>query len=343
MKTIKTANLIPVIYLMIFGCIEPLEYDYGEATNYLVVEGVITTEDGPHMIKLTTTRNVSNENNKFKLAVEGADVEVSSSLGEKETLVESEPGVYFTSDRFRGQVGQSHHLTIETKDRKRYVSNSAHLKALPRPDSLSIHFGSFKTITSYNSIQEREGFFINALIQNEDSAESFFHATWDYTYKIETGGGLPNVCWVSIAPTEFSIFSDELSESGVFAEHPLFFLPVTGVMLAEKIKVQVRLTSLAEPAYDFMRLIYDANYNQGGIFDPPPAYIPSNISNIDNPEETVLGYFYASDVATVSRNISARDFPGRISTETGFLAPCTLYPLDGNARITDTEPENWTE
>ncbi|MBW3467788.1 DUF4249 family protein [Arthrospiribacter ruber] len=69
---------------------------------------------------------------------------------------------------------------------------------------------------------------------------------------------------------------------------------------------QIKLTRTAtygDVFRDFIRPETQANVairenETGGVFDLPPANIRGNIVNISNPEETVLGHFFAAGVSS---------------------------------------------
>lgn len=339
----KTLLIHTASIFILCGCIEPYDKVFEEKNNYLVVEGAVTTADGPHIIKLTTTRNSTNTNSQYKFYVEEAQVRITNGSGETEQLTEKEPGLYYTSERYKGVRGESYQLEIETKEGKTYRSNQETLSLLPHIDSLSIAFGTSIYLSNYNSVFDNQGFYTSAWLQTNEN-ESFYRVKWEYTYKIFTKGDPPNTCWVRIDPPDFEIFTDQLVIAGHEAEFPLFFIPVRGVMFAEKIQVKATITSLSRESYSFWEAIYDNVYSQGGVFDPSPMTIPSNIINVQDPDELVLGYFHAGDVGSATRNIYAKDFPGRIDTQTPFTLPCDKYPVTENhATISTIEPEYWTE
>lgn len=342
MNSIFVQRFSLYLLLAFSACIDPYDVTFEEKGNYLVVEGSVTTLPGPQVVRLTTTRNIANKGNRYPLSVEKANVVIRSSMGETEYLIEQEPGVYHTSAGFTGQPGQSYQLEIETQEGKRYLSNAQEIVPLPPLKDLSIAYGTSPFVSSYRSNMESEGFFISTLLK-DTAAEQFFRVRWEYTYKLTTEGPAPNTCWVEVSPGEFTVLSNEVVGSSGLTQHSLFFLPVRGVMFGEKIKVRATIGSLAAESFTFWKAVYDSRYNQGGIFDPSPRTVPSNVKNEANPDELVLGFFYASDVGTLSRDIVAKDFPGRVDARPSFPAPCDKYPVEDKANILLSEPEYWTQ
>ncbi|MEQ9374394.1 MAG: DUF4249 domain-containing protein [Imperialibacter sp.] len=337
-------SVLTLALLALQGCIDPYDYPFEEKTNYLVVEGSITTEPGPHKVTLTTTRNIRNEKNAFKLRMQNARVTIATSSGWVERLVEQDTsGVYFTSADFRGEVGEKYQLKVVLEDSREYLSDSVQLQAMADIDSIGIKYGSESYVSELNSALESTGFFVDAFVREPAKQTSYYRARWRYTYLINTVGQTPRTCWINVSPLEYGVFSSEQVVSNNITQYPLFFLPVRGVMFAEKIKVDVTISSENFASYQFWNSVYNTTYRQGGVFDPTPAFIPSNVHSVNEPGEIVLGQFSASDVKNVTKNIYARDFPERVDTEINYTEPCFKYPREDHSTITDVEPHDWND
>jgi len=350
--------LQPLFLLLTFSCVEIYDFPFEEKTNYLVVEGAITTEPGPYSVTLTSTRNIKNETNAYKLRMNNARVTITTSSGEVQRLAEQDTsGVYFTAPAFRGEVGGKYRLQITLEDGRQYESAEIELLPVPEIDSISITYGSQKMISEANSLLDQSGFFIRSYLNDPASEENAFLVNWDYTYKIVTHPELATayddvgcecwvaapkqccaICWVEEDVPDFAVVSDRLNNGSSAAQHDLFFLPVMSKMLFEKIYLKVSIASLSKDSYLFLKAIYDSRYGQGGLFDPTPNTVPSNVRNVDDDAELVLGYFYASEVKTLSRFIYAADFPERVDPDTMYPDTCTLLE-----NTTSEEPDYWND
>jgi hypothetical protein len=76
-------------------------------------------------------------------------------------------------------------------------------------------------------------------------------------------------------------------------------------MLSVKYSILVNQYSLNEDEFSYWEKLQNISDNAGGLYDVTPMVIPSNIYNIDDPEEIILGYFSVSAVA--SKRIFIRD------------------------------------
>jgi hypothetical protein len=354
----RLGRLSWMIWVALGACVDPYDYPFKEQTNYLVVDGAITTEPGPHSVTLTTTRNIKNEENAFKFRVQNAKVSISASSGRTVRLVEQDTsGVYYTPANFQGEVGEKYQLKIDLETGESYVSDEVELLPMPELDSISFQYGSQKYISEGNAVIDRTGFYIKAFVSDPPETENAYLVNWDYTYKIFTHPELATsydaegcecwisspreccaVCWVEEDVPDFTVANDQLNNGSSLAQYDLFFLPVVGIMLYEKIYLEVSFSSLTKDAYLFLKSVYDSRYNQGGLFDSTPNTIEANVHNVADEEELVLGYFYASEVKKISRFIHPTDFPERIDSDTGYPDSCLFYP---NTR--SDEPEYWNE
>jgi hypothetical protein len=88
--------------------------------------------------------------------------------------------------------------------------------------------------------------------------------------------------------------------------------PRIGVIPNEEIAFEIgdigkiQQLSISKDYYNFLVELFIQTGNQGGILigNPPPASIRSNIINIENPSNRILGYFYAVDVEEATIEIS---------------------------------------
>ena len=79
--------------------------------------------------------------------------------------------------------------------------------------------------------------------------------------------------------------------------------------------------SLTPKAHTFYTQLTALSNIEGNLFDEPPAAIPSNIFNLNDPEEKVLGYFSASEVDTIRIPIVKGDVPF------AFTELCPPFPF----------------
>ena len=110
--------------------------------------------------------------------------------------------------------------------------------------------------------------------------------------------------------------------------------------------------SLSPDAYRFWEDISLQQQSTGGIFDPPPFPINSNIRNINDPDERVSGFFSVAHVSATRWFINQFELPYNLqyvdfcAPIPGFSPPeecgnCLRY--GGGGEITNQKPEWWRE
>jgi len=107
--------LIPFLAVVLFSCIEEVEWETEDYKEILVVEGSFTDEYKRHKIILTKTADYfSGEKTP---AVQGAEVTITSDSGTIQFVESSEkPGVYVTKTPVAGSVGTEYTLNIILKN-----------------------------------------------------------------------------------------------------------------------------------------------------------------------------------------------------------------------------------
>jgi hypothetical protein len=104
------AGLLPILVILLFAsCRKVIDVDIEGVEPKYVVEAVITDRPGDSRVLLSTTKDVS-ENNQFP-AVSGATVLVTDDAGIVTTFTEDSAGTY-TAPAFTGVIGKKYSLQI---------------------------------------------------------------------------------------------------------------------------------------------------------------------------------------------------------------------------------------
>ena len=267
-----------IIPLFFYGCQEDIVTPKGPTR--LVVEGWVTDQVEPFQVSLSETVD-------FGLSgplprVTGAQVSIEDDQGNTYSLdQEVGPGLYQTSDSFAGVRGRSYRLQIMTPDGEQYASIWELLSPVPPIDTLvsnlNTFIGGFPTFNVTINIVV----FVN---YTDPQGKGDF-----YRWKIYIDGDLltdpPNL-----------LLAEDRIEDGNQRSLELNFGIVSGL------RVRVEQMSLSESAHDFLSLLKSQTLDLGEPFGVAPAPILGNISNQNDPNQMVLGYFGASSVS--SREIS---------------------------------------
>lgn len=264
---------------LLSSCQDVVDLDLPEGEEFLVVEGWITNEEGPHDFILTNTAAYFDDAPPEPAT--GATVFLRDDQGMEVVLDETSPGVYTYPDS--GIVGHSYQLEILLADGERYISEYEFLYE-PAP-----------ILDIYWQLSEDE--------PDPDNGENPDDIYDVLIFAIEPEGLGDHYRWRSILngveqqePFDIFVTDDQFVDGNPIPEfnvtEDLYSLNDTVTIIQERI---------SGDAYEFLSLLQQQTAFVGGPFDPPPAPIRGNIRNVNDPDDLALGFFGASgrDRATV--------------------------------------------
>lgn len=312
MPAIKKTTLYVSMTILVVACIEKYRLeDHVEYIPKLVVDGILTNEADTQNIFLSVTS--STEQPEF-IPFSGCRVEVSDNRGNIFSFTESayETGNYIAiieEEYFREGAGFS--LQITTPENRRYLSTMEDFNPSPPIDSVYYEIASLPTadpetyidgVQFYLDFIASDNYGKNYRYVLEETYE--YHSTWPMrAYLDETGFHYP--------PTDYSKFTcystEELShifllstsnlEENSYIKYPLNFVDDHTQRLLYNYSLLVKQFSLSESAYIFWETLKENNQEVEGIYSKQPSLIKGNISNENDAEEIVLGYFGVSSIA----------------------------------------------
>jgi hypothetical protein len=240
------------------GCKRTVSVELDNAPSRVVIEGEITDEAGPYLVKITRTVNFSDANT-FP-PVTGAAVQIRDSTGgQSYALTEASPGMYETSG-FTGKPGHLYSLVVEA-DGQQYTAVST-MPAIVHLDSVS-----FALNTDFNGKKD-----LNAVVNFQDPS-----GIVNYYQFIEYLNG-------ELIPNTF-VFEDRLSD-GRYIEQPLFN---DSAYLKKGDTLQLKMYCIDKNIYNYFFSLLQVTANNGF-----QAATPDNpISNLTG---GALGYFSAHTV-----------------------------------------------
>jgi hypothetical protein len=308
----KRASYIFLLFV-VTSCIDPFETDSIEGPQLLTVEGMVTSGAGPHTIKLSRSANYGSIFQALVRPVSGATVIVRDDLGNVIFFSEStvDRGSYNSPANFSGVVGRSYALQFQLVDGKFYSSFPERLTSVPELQDLSYQV---VTIPVEGEINPRSGVqLIGTIADPADQNNFYFWRNDPSVYVLQTRPDLftirppdaddrdpdPKDCCDVCFRTELigneSIFiAQDDNFNGLKTKVPLGFIEDDGLRFIQTFRVDVKQLSITQSAYRFLRLVKQQAEISGSVFDPPPANIRGNLVSLDDPEETVLGYFMAA-------------------------------------------------
>jgi len=312
--------IIAILLLLVCsGCIEPFEPEIDQTRDVMVIDGKIT--DAQEIQTVTISRSSSYNDPQFR-PVSGCVVRVEDDSGNGITFTENGDGLYQTHPEpgFMA-VGKAYKLLVFTPEGQAYESDYDSLLASAPIESLSYKVEEQPTShprISYYGIR----FYANMKGSLEDSRNYLwtYEETWEYLSPLpiqyiwdgkEFQDYSPQLhefihCYMTSRLNDFQAGSSALLAKNEIHQQPLNFVSNQTPRLDEKYSLLVSQHSLSYDAFLYKDQIKAQTGDTGGLFETQPSAARGNIYNINDPEEKVLGYFFASQVKqkriTVSDN-----------------------------------------
>lgn len=290
----------------VFSCVEefdPQIIGYGEL---LVIDGsVIKGED---MQKVVVSRSTTIADPEY-IPVSGCEVIVIDDKGNEFPYAEGRPGEYKASiPQEYLSYNSKFQLQVTTPNQNVYQSSFEPLFESSPIDSIYYIDESKQTSTD---VYDHGLQFYTDLKAPDDATKNYLwqlQETWEIrtSYEIEGSWKVDDyfppwynpidslrVCWSNADIKESYTSSTENLVVNEKKKIPLSYIPATSTKLNVRYSMLVKQYSLSDEAYAFHK---QANINEetGSLYQAQPDQSKSNLVNINNPGETVLGFFWAS-------------------------------------------------
>lgn len=299
-----------LFFLFYIGCKEPFNPPaIVDTQHYLVVEGYINAGDGPTIIMLTRTRNLSDTGTirnasgvPDSILVTDALVWVEDQQGEASPLEEFQKGEYGGRKLFLDD-SKEYRLHIKTKDGKEYASDYVSVVKAPAVENIHWH------------VVHGDGIHIEANVSaNGDETRYFrwtYSETWEfhvnylskYWYdkedsilRMRTTEQLVYRCWQTDRSHDILIATSENLGRNELKGVGLTVVPYHDEKASVLYSIQVNQMGISEAEYEFWLKMKKNTESLGSLFDPQPSNAKGNIRNLSDPKEPVIGYVGIHDV-----------------------------------------------
>lgn len=347
---------IIIILAVVFfcTCIDPYEPDLKGYESLLVVDGLLTNENVSNTIRLTKT--FQNRFDKPQV-ISDAEVDITDETGFKTFLTPNGNGIYKTdSSVFRGCTGKAYTLHVKTAEGTEYTSEPCIMEPVSEIDS--IYFEKYQEIMN-NGSENVPGIMI--YLDSKPGTNDFyrweFKETWKfrvpypkkYEYINETIqiplNNIKEYCWKTRRSDNVLAGAIPSGTDRRIIKQPLYFIGTekSDRMLLQY-NIEVKQYSISQKEYDFWSNLQKVNESGSDIFASQPFPVSSNIHNLKNPSEKVLGYFKVSSVSQRRKDIVYQDI-ARLGLPM-YQSECkkvqmspALIPLSGSM----SKPPTWDE
>ena len=320
--------LIATGLVFLGACLEPFFFEVDENfKKSLVIDGIFTNSDEiSHEVRISRAAEFGIKVGEPEL---GASVSLSWSSGNA-TYDEVGDGLYILPADVIGRSGETYQLRVTLSDGSTYESQPQLMPESTTITDLSLSWE--REIVEQNTGVSRPEGVINLFVDSDigDLNGPRPLIKWlvieAFSFPEMFCGGLhqPKTCYkeFALSSRSFFLFDGNQTDESVIEDvlvgqkRELSNVEFSGLHYFSVIQQTV-----TPEAFSYYSRINDLVKQEGTVFDLPPAAISGNVYNVDNPDETVLGYFEISG-ATIAR-ISV--LPSEFKSETGLNEPCNIF------------------
>ena len=317
---IRNVILLLTLLFGLTSCVDKFLPEINNYENLLVVDGLLTNGDEPGEVKLSFSSSV---NNAELIPVTGGELYIVDEEQVEVPLTEMDPGVYkFLDPSFRAQAGSSYQLHLLLPNGRRYESDICQLNA---PSPIDSVYGLVETqeLLNYNHPIQGIQFYIDNHSDNKDTC----YYLWDLTKTFEycasftldftwEGAFIPypnpdslRTCWLTKQVSNIFTFSTKNLDNPVITRFPLNYVSTESKELSVKYSLMVKQLSISEEAFVFWDALRQLNIEQGNLYSQQPIQIRGNVKNINNSDETVLGFFTVAGVTEKRIFMTRQELP----------------------------------
>src|SRR5258708_4020643 len=281
------------LLLLISSCRDPYQPPViAGQSNLLVVDGFLDGGDSSCMVVLSRSQNLSDS--EEPLMEKNANVQLEDDAGNRYSLLEISGGNYSLSN-LNVDLQKRYRLSIKTESGNSYLSDYVEIKRTPPIDSVT-----------WKATNQGIQFYVST---HDDEKKSIYYQfryveTWEHTsafqsvFKYQSGAAVLRTediyhCWTTMPSTKISIATSAKLNDDIISQYPLTLIPKYSEKYLIRYSILVKQNVLTNEAYNYWQQLQKNTEKLGTLFDPQPSQIVSNIQNVNNSAEPVLGYFSA--------------------------------------------------
>ena len=304
----------PIIWLVMLvfsGCVEPYFPEVKESTSSLLVVNGFLNANGPTTIQLLRTQSLNETG--APPAEEDATVIVESENGERFGLHQTGNGNY-VHPNMQLSTDSKYRLYIRTRSGSEYASDYVEVK--PSPPIENVRWAADRGELK---------FYVNSQDPNNNTHyyKWEFEETWQIRPALSSdiifdNGSVRNrtqsdvpiaICWKSDNSSTIELGTTvKLSEDRI-SDYKIQAIPYNAEKIGIKYSILVKQYALTREAFEYMEMLKKNTENIGTLFDPLPSQLTSNIRNLTNPDEPVIGYLTATSMQTKRIFVNNRELP----------------------------------
>ena len=331
--------------------------------SLLAIEGNLIKSDSTTTISVAVSRlyDFTVESREY---VNVESVFLFDNLGNSIKVKQSGFGVYSISiendhELFPIKIGNTYYIQVNTIDGRTFESSPEPLLEVPQPERILVDTSTIKVEGALEKLVDQKviSFSIETPLRIPGSTiNTRLQWALNYTYRLRDRPPLrdtfPKTCYITeeAAVNQIKIYDGPQINGTFLPSHPIYETN-TGLRFARSFYLSVFQRSLSPGAYDYLNKVRQSVERTGSMFETPPGPAGTNLRNVTNSEEEVLGYFYAAEEKVVRVKVDSllaglpsdqcRDFFGRDASE--YPTPACRDCLWEEINSTLKKPDWWIE
>jgi hypothetical protein len=302
-------NIIFALFcvLTLITCIDPYKPILKGYGSLLVVDGLLTDENISYTIKLSRTFQ---DQNTSPEKVTNANVTVTDDKNKTAYFNYRGNGIYKSDSlTFRAVPGSKYVLHVITQEGDEYESEQCLMQSVPDIDS--VYFEKDQELANNNSENE-DG--IRIYINTQTGGDNLcfrwaFEETWKFRIPfpkrfdyINSNNIVPvknykEYCWKTRKSDDVVVHEVGSGVKGSLKGQPIYFIAsAKSDRLMSEYSILVKQYSISKDEFEFWNSLKRLNESAGDIFALQPFSVLSNIRNVNNPKERILGFFQVSAI-----------------------------------------------
>lgn len=319
--------ILSTVFISLFsGCLERFYPNEDKlTTGTLVINAHITDKPGIQHIEISRSGGLNFAG--FDPVI-GCYASLLREDGETRDFFQSLPGLYSCNlDEDFLQTGMFFQVQVITSTGNEYYSEFDKLRPVPEIDMIYYQVETRSTQSEGDSIKG-----IRFYIDFTYDDEAFEFIRWEVTETYEFHNPdikayiwpnrwgyieLPDssnykVCYITRKLQDIHSMPTSELNFGTFIKKPFNFIPNDKIeqKLLYKYSFTVRQFSIGPEAFHYWNELRNTSQEQGWLFDRQPSLLKSNICNINDESEKVLGFFTMSGISEIrgiAENIQGLD------------------------------------
>jgi hypothetical protein len=288
--------LAVIVSMCVCSCVKPFNPPILSSgnLNYLVVDGFILPNSAT-TIKLSRTLNITDS---FHVVPElNAQLFLESLSGTSYSFQTGIDGSYTSTAAFLSPDDQ-YRLRIKLADGKEYLSDYVEVKQSPPIDSLQ--WEETDDISVYANTHDPSGKARYYKWEFDETVE--YRALFDSFLDFQNGhivflneDQYRYQCFKFYHSTNIAIANSSALSDDIIRHARVNVIPNDLSRISHRYSINVKQYSLTAEGYKYWQILQANTEQNGNLFDPQPAQLRSNIHNVADPDEPVVGFVSVSN------------------------------------------------